>query len=79
MPTQIQKYHQNESAVNKARQRFNGVYSTACIKLRMYALILDECKLKIIKFIGNKNITKQIYKLPVHDSTRREYFCICIY
>ena len=30
---------------------------------------------EIKKFIGNKNITKNIYEIAAQDSTRCEYFC----
>ena len=31
---------------------------------------------KIRKFIGNKNITRNIYKMQAYDSIMRGYFCI---
>ena len=31
---------------------------------------------KFLKFIGNKNITANIYRIQVHDSVMYGYFCI---
>ena len=45
--------------------------------LRYFHSFGVECISKEIeKFIGNKNITTNIYKTKAYDSVRSEYFCI---
>ena len=44
--------------------------------LTLIVLELNTFQNKIIKFIGNKNIKTNIYRMQTYDSVMREYFCI---
>ena len=44
--------------------------------LTLTVLELNTFQNKIIKFIGNKNIKTNIYRMQAYDSVMREYFCI---
>ena len=85
---EIQKYYQDEPKFNRVYSR----NSLSKIQDEAYMINLDEYELigahsialsvneripkEITKFIGNKNIITNIYRIQAYDSIIRGYFCI---
>ena len=82
---EIQSYYQNEP-------RFNGVYSrgnlpdigTHCTALPVYkktvayfdSFGIEHISKEVKKYVNNKNIIANIFRIQAYDSVMCEYFCI---
>ena len=55
---------------NNRRVSYDGIYSDS--------FSVDHIPKQIIKFIGNKNFIRSIYRIKVYNSIIYGYFCIWI-